>query len=125
MESPRFWYLFSGRQGLLTSQRGINVLGLLSFSTCSLLELPLLSLHRLFTLSPLMGLISHAADSWQHWSREETINRGDKLVKSGLVPLLGQGAAKALPKTVQSGGLEQGCWPSPAVAFSTVGFARV
>lgn len=93
-------------QGLLTGQRGINVLGLLSFSTSNLLELPLASLQRLFTLPPLMGLISHAADNWQRllrWSREETINRGDKPVKAGLVPLLGQGAAKALPKTARSG----------------------
>lgn len=115
MEPPPLWYLFSEGQGLLTGQRGINVLGLLSFPTSSLLELPLVSLQRLFTLSPLMGLIRHVAGHWQHllrWSREETINHGDKPVKSGLVPLLGQGAAKALPKTAWSGGLGRGVCPA-------------
>lgn len=53
---------------LFTGLRWTDVLGFPCLSISSLFEL-LVSPQRLFTFSPLVGLISHAADSWQHLLR--------------------------------------------------------
>lgn len=111
---------FLGREGPVQRPKVDGRAGPPELSTCNLFELLLVSLQRPFTLSPLMVLISHAADSWQHllrWFKEETINRGDKPVKSGPVPLLGQGAAKALPRAAQRGGAVVGVGVCPALLW--------
>lgn len=110
---------FLGRAGPVQRPKVDGRAGPPELSTCNLFEL-LVSLQRPLTLSPLTVLISHAANSWQHllrWFKEETINRGDKPVKAGPVPLLGQGAAKALPRAARRGGAAVGVGVCPALLW--------